>query len=70
MSMPHNRRQSMWLLLSPHSGDRKQQKRRRVSVVTKLKLRVAANASMTLSEQNLERVMNYFQDRSVRRAGQ
>jgi hypothetical protein len=39
-----------------------------VPVRTKAKLREAANAHMTMLEQNPERVLSYFQDKRVRYA--
>lgn len=50
------------------SEPQQQEMGKRVPVRTKAKLRQAANDHMAILEQNLERVMNYFQDRHVRYA--
>jgi hypothetical protein len=50
------------------NADLKQEMGKHVPVRTKAKLREAANAHVTMLEQNPERVLSYFQNKRVRYA--
>ena len=50
------------------NADLKQEMGKQVPVLTKAKVREAANSHMMRLEQNPERVIGYFQDRRVRYA--
>lgn len=50
------------------NADLKQEMDKHVPVRTKAKLREAANAHVTMLEQNPERVLSYFQNKRVRYA--